>query len=282
MATVKYDVRGVDPGQDFDEPIPKGVYRVKILSCILTKSSKGNQMLELELEVVKGDHKGRRLWDYITLTEKSRWKLSGLVHALGLKERGSLNPASLVGKSLTVKVKHETYETEDDDGNTVTKLTSKVGSMIPVKDEPAEDEEDEEEEEYEDEEDEEEGDEEESDEEEDEGEEEELTYEDVQEASKAELKEIIAENELGIRITKKSKLAALRDKVSEALELEPEEEEGDEEDEEEESGYEDMSLKELKDTLRERGLSPSGKKDALIERLETDDEEEGEGEDEPF
>jgi hypothetical protein len=281
MASVKYDVRGVEPGRDYDEPIPKGVYKVKILSCLLTKSSKKNDMFELELEVVKGEHKGRRLWDYVTLTEEAKWKLSGLVHALGLKEKGSIDPESLQGKTLAIKVKHETYTTEDDEGNEITKITSKVGSMLPKKEEEAEDEEepDEEEEETEDE------DEDEEEEDEEEDEDEEYTLEEIQEANKAELKEIISEEELGIRVTKKTKLADLRDKVAEALELNEEEEEEEEPEEEDEGeDYSEMSLKELRKELKERELSTSGKKAALIKRLEKDDEsgdEDGDDE-EPF
>jgi hypothetical protein len=274
MASVKYDVRGVEPAKDYDEPIPKGIYRVKILSCVLTKSSKKNDMFELELEVVRGEHKGRRLWDYVTLTEEAKWKLSGLIHALGLKEKGSIDPESLQGKTLTVKVKHETYNTEDDDGNEITKITSKVGSMIPKKDE--------EEAEEEEPDDEEEPDEEEEDEEDEEGDEdEEWTLEEIQEANKAELKDIISEEELGIRVTKKTKLADLRDKVAEALELNEEEEP--EEGEDEEEDYSEMSLKELRAELKERELSTSGKKAALIKRLEKDDDEGDEDDgDEPF
>jgi hypothetical protein len=286
---LKYDIRGVESGQDFDEPIPKGVYRMSILSCIQTKSSKGNDMLELELEIIKGKFKGRRVWDYVVLTKKSEWKLASLVRALGLKEKGGLNPEKLTGKTLTAKVKLETYTTEDDDGDEVTKVTNKIASLLPKADaEEAEEEEPEEEEE------EEEAEEPDEEEEEEDGDEEGYTEEEINEADKAALKEIISDEELGIRVTKKTKVAALRKKVLEALEeaeLMEEAEEPDEEEEEEgdedEAGYDEMSLAELKAELKERELKVGGKKPALIKRLEADDEEEeGEGEDddgdEPF
>jgi len=282
---LKYDVRGVESGQDFDEPIPKGVYRMTVLSCIQTKSSKGNDMLELELEIIKGKYKGRRVWDYVVLTKKSEWKLASLVRALGMKEKGSINPEKLQGKTLTAKVKLETYTTEDDDGDEVTKVTNKIASLLPKKEAEEADEEEEEGEEAEEEEaDGDEEEEEESDEEEDEdedGDEEGYTEEEINGSSKEELKEIISDEELEIRVTKKTKVAALRKKVLEALEeaelMETEEEDEPEEDEEgdeEEQDYSEMSLSELKEELKERELKVSGKKPALIKRLEKDDEEE--------
>lgn len=278
--TLKYDVRGVESGQDFDEPIPKGVYRMTVLSCIQTKSSKGNDMLELELEIIKGKFKGRRVWDYVVLTKKSEWKLASLVRALGMKEKGSINPEKLQGKTLTAKVKLETYSTEDDEGDEITKVTNKIASLLPKAD--AEEAEDEEEEEDGDEEEaeEEDGDEEEEEEDGDEDEEEGYTEEEINGSSKEELKEIISDEELEIRVTKKTKVAALRKKVLEALEAEDlmagdeEEEEEDEEGDEEEQDYSEMSIGELKEELKERELKVSGKKPALIKRLEKDDEEE--------
>ena len=66
MAKIRYDVSGVEEGQDFDKPIPVGVYVVKISESKEDTSKSGNPMLALVLQVqTPKEHKGRQLWEYI-------------------------------------------------------------------------------------------------------------------------------------------------------------------------------------------------------------------------
>lgn len=91
-----------------------------------------------------------------------------------------------------------------------------------------------------------------------------------------ELKEVIEENDLSVKTSKKvkggkskkRKVEEVRADVIEALEL------GDDDDEEDDDkpDYDSWSLQQLKDELKERGLNVKGKKDVLIGRLEKDDE----------
>jgi hypothetical protein len=62
-----FNANEVDPNVGFD-PIPAGKYLVVITNSEMkpTKNGKG-EYLELEMEVLEGQYKGRRLWDRLTL-----------------------------------------------------------------------------------------------------------------------------------------------------------------------------------------------------------------------
>src|ERR1044072_129212 len=287
MAKIKYDVRGVERSREFDTPIPVGVYKMVVSNAVKKKSkSSGNDMLELELEVPKGEHKGRKVWEYIVLDENSDWKVAQLIDALGMKEKGTLDTDKLIGKSVKVRVKHETWETTNDEGEEELQVMSKVGSLLKPKDEAEEEETEEEEEEEESEEDEEADDdaEEESEEEEEAEEEEEdeeesdddsLTWDELSEYDRAALKEFKKVNEAETKITKGKSDDDIRRELAEEFGIEvpdsEEAEEEEEESEEEEDDYSDWSLKDLKKECKSRDLKTNGTKGARVKRLEKDD-----------
>jgi Protein of unknown function (DUF669)/SAP domain len=255
MTVVKYDLRNVEPGQDFDTPIPVGLYKMKIAKLEEKESKSGNPMLELELEVPSGDFKGRKVWDYIVLNEGSEWKLRQLVDALGLKAKGSLDTNKMQGEVLLVRIKHESNEDYEEGAP-----QAKVKALLPPKSENGDIEAAEE-----------------AEEEETEEESEDLTWADLAEYDRTTLKETIRDNELEIKVTKSMSDDDIREQIAEALELERDEEE------EEGNGYAEMSLADLKAELKSRDLKSSGTKKALIARLEKDDESgEDEDEEEPF
>jgi hypothetical protein len=308
MTVLKFDLTDVEPGQDFDTPVPKGIYKMKILE-IKDEPSKSDDrpMYTVELEIIKGEWKGRRLWDYIKYEDdSSQWKLAQLLEALGViskdgKRKGSFNPAKFEGHVVVVKVKHET-DPDYNDGEP----TAKVGSMQPLpEDEPEEEPEEEET-----------------------GEEpageEEITAAGIREMDLDELKELAEEQELEIKFTSRSKAEKKADEIIEALELvdvieDPEdwdallelgeeelaayieqeeldidpddyEEEADlrtalaeeleievpeSEDDNEPADYDSMSVKDLKATCSERGLPTKGGKKGMVKRLKADDAKSG-------
>jgi hypothetical protein len=257
MPKIKYDVRDVESSGGFETP-PPGLYKATLAECNLQESKKGNEMLECIYELAGGDYKGSRVWDYVVLNEASEWKLRQFLEAVGKVAgkrgaKGSFDPDEFEDAEVQVRLKHETYNDEP---------RARVAAVLPL---PEDDEE---------------GDEEEVDAEEtedEEGEGEAYTYEDLEGMDLDELKEVIAEEELEIRVTKKSKAEKVLEKVAEALELEPpedeDEEESDDEDEDDEGSYEEMTPAELKQECKDRGLKAAGKKAVLIARLEKDDEE---------
>lgn len=279
MAKVKYDVSDVEPGQDFDTPVPRGTYKCKIVDVTEGTSSNNNDMLTVEYEIVSGEHKGRHLWDYIVLTKEAAWKMRNFVDALGKQAKGTLDTNAVIGEVVLIKVKHEPdnrEEAKNPDGTAP--IRARVGSVLALPDEEDEEEEEDEDEIEDDIEEEEEDDDEEDEDDEDEDEED-LTYEDLEEMDLDELKELIEEEELDIRVTKRSKAETILPKVAEALGLEPEEDEEDEdeEDDEEEADYSEMSIADLTAALKERGLNTKTKlkgerkKNLYIKRLEKDD-----------
>lgn len=276
MAKIKYDVSDVEPGQDidYDTPVPKGVYKAKVADITEgTSQSSGNDMLTVEYELVEGDFKGRKLWDYVVLTDAAAWKLRQFIDAMGVKAKGTLDTVELIGNLVLVRVKHEADsrpETVENNGGKPV-VRARVGSVNPIpedEDEPDEDEEDDDEEE---------------DEEDDEaGTEEDLTYEDLEQYDRDELKALIKEEELGIRVTKATTDEKLLEKVADALDLAPEEEDEEEDDEEEVADYTEWSLADLKTECKQRGLPVKGTRAKLAERLEADDAEEAQDGEEPF
>jgi hypothetical protein len=305
MAKLKFDLSDVEPGQDFDTPIPKGVYKMKINEIVDAPSkSDGGDMYTVELEVIGGDWKGRRVWDYIKYNDDtSQWKLGQLLEALEVvsadgKRKGVFDPEDHIGTIVVVRVKHET----DEEYGT----SAKVGSMQPLPEDEAE----------------------EAQEEADApaesaaaaggAEPEEVDAAGVRKMDLDELKEFAVEQELtDIKFTKRSKAEKKQDEIIEALELEEGEEIEDpedwdalaaldreqleayndqaeleldvtdyEEDDElraaiaeeleievplenaETTDFNAMSVKELKATCSEQGLETKGGKKALVKRLE--------------
>ncbi len=86
-----FDASNVDPNVAFD-PIPAGKYLCVITASEMKDTKAGNgEYLELELEVIDGPHKGRKLWDRLTLkhpNEKTvqiaRGTLSSICRAVGV------------------------------------------------------------------------------------------------------------------------------------------------------------------------------------------------------
>jgi len=310
-----YDVTGVEGSQDFDTPIPKGVYRMKIEEIEETTSgSDGRPMLKITF-VVTGNKEfnGRKVWDYIKHQDESQaWKMRNFIDALELKEKGGFDPKKIAGTVLVAKIKHE-GSPDDEYG-----ISAKIGSLAPL---PKGDEAEEEEAEETEEEVEAEG---------EEGEDEELTAADVRETEDMDdLREIISDYGVeGIRITKKSTVESVQQKIIDKLELEeeeieipedwdaltaldrdeavelieaaelteeidPDEYEDDrelleaiaeeleievpEEEEDAPPDYTKMTIAELKAECVERGLRDKGSKKALVGRLKKDDKESAKG-----
>lgn len=253
MPKIKYDLRDVESSGGFETP-PPGLYRAKLAECNVKKSKAGNDMLECVYELNRGDHKGSRVWDYVVLNEASEWKLKQFLEAVGKiagkrSAKGAFDPDEFEDAEVQIRLKHETYNDEP---------RARVAAVLPL----PEDDEDEEEIDADEGEGEDDG---------DEGAGEDYTYEDLEGMDLNDLKGVIEDEDLDIRVTKKSKVETVLAKVAEALELEPEE--ADDEDDEDDADYEDWSTDDLKAELKDRGLKTAGKKSVLVARLEKDDEE---------
>jgi len=105
-----FDANEVEPAQDF-EVIPAGKYTACIVASDATATKKGDgHYLEVELDILEGDYKGRKLWDRLNLANPSaraveiaRATLSSICRAVGVmqpKDSGELH-----NKPLVIRVK---------------------------------------------------------------------------------------------------------------------------------------------------------------------------------
>ena len=62
MATINFNANEVEPSQEF-QPLPEGKYEAVISDSDVKSTRNGSgRYVQLEFEVVSGEHKGRRVW----------------------------------------------------------------------------------------------------------------------------------------------------------------------------------------------------------------------------
>jgi hypothetical protein len=111
LSDLNFDPSAIEPDRPI-EPLPPGPYAVVVTNTSLreTKSGSGTY-LEIEMEVVEGDHKGKRIWDRLNLRNPSDTaveigmrRLSSICRILGLERLP--NSELLHGKTLVATVAH--------------------------------------------------------------------------------------------------------------------------------------------------------------------------------
>lgn len=258
MPKIKFGATAKDfndaQGGDREAP-PPGLYRAKVVSIDWEPDIKDKDpRFHVILELVSGEAKGYRIHTYlIPGNDAAKWKFHSFLIATGLmgpkKLKGEINtdrPQDL--PNVMVRTKNETYEGTE---------RAKENGIFPLKDDDPEGEEPEAEE---------------PDGEEPEGEEEEEGI-DLDALDRSELKALIKDQELDIKVLKSMSDDDLRAKIAEELGVEPEEEE-----EEESAGgddaedYNTWGIPDLKGELESRGLKTTGPKPQLVKRLQESDE----------
>jgi len=113
MAELDFNANEVEPSASFD-PLPAGDYLATIVKSQMkfTKAADG-QYLELEFEIIEGDHKSRKLWANLNLKNKSekavqiaKAELSSICRAVGvmmLKDSAELHNKPIALKVSQVK-----------------------------------------------------------------------------------------------------------------------------------------------------------------------------------
>jgi hypothetical protein len=270
LAKVKYDVSAIPDIESNHAPV--GTYVLTVEDVDGPKpSSQGNTMLEVRLKPTH-DAQGKKLkedysplWHYPLLDHDSPFvqaRLKEFIAAFGLKPSGTLDTEKQIkGKKVLARLKADT----DQDGD----YRPRVGKLMKFEasSEPEEPEEAEEEEE--------------------EPEEDAINLDDL---NRTQLKKLIKDEGLDIKVLKNMDDDKLRELIAEAMgadeeeEEEPEEEEKEEEETEEEEepeaeegeeegdGYDNMSVAELKAELKERELPTNGARKVLVGRLRKDDQ----------
>lgn len=134
---VTVDLSGVESSR---KAIPEGQYVVSVNDASMENSSKGNDYIRFEFEVIEGAHKGAKLYHNCSLQPQALFNLKGVLEALGFTiptKAFDLNLSELIGLECEVEVGHETY-----DG----KKRARIVEFISSEEEEDEDEEEEEEE----------------------------------------------------------------------------------------------------------------------------------------
>jgi len=244
---------------------PVGVYVAKVKKIEQKLSKNKEDMVEVIFTLTK-DAKGKKLtkaysdlYFYAPIDPTASWarRLKDLVTAFGLKAKGG-NLGAIEGKEAMVRLREDT----DLDGE----YRPNIGKVFPlaVAKDDDEDEEDVD-----------------TEEEEDDAEDEEEDEDDLDGLSRAELKALIKEEGLEVKVLKSMSDDDVREAITEARPDDEEEDEEDEEDEDEEDDeeeeeddqYDTLSLADLRAELKERQLDTKGKKAILVARLRTDDAE---------
>ena len=105
-----FDASQIDPSNSFD-PVPAGEYLAVIVASEAKEAQTGKgRYLNLELEIIDGPYRGRKLWDIINLWHESdtvrsiaQRTLSQICHAVGVLQ--PQDSTELHGKPLVAIVR---------------------------------------------------------------------------------------------------------------------------------------------------------------------------------
>jgi hypothetical protein len=110
---INYDVSGVESsGGGTGVKAPAGLRVGEIMLCEQREQkADGSPANDIRLAVNVGEDYDW-IYTYIGLGPESDWKMAEFVRALGLKDKGRLDPEKMKGKLIRVKVNQDTYEGE--------------------------------------------------------------------------------------------------------------------------------------------------------------------------
>lgn len=104
---VSIDLTMVKPPEPFDNQFHSAV----IAGCKRTISANKNTVFTLQWRIDEGDEKfaGRSVYDPLTISENTMWKVKRFLVCIGLPEdfRGGINPQMLIGERADIRVDME-------------------------------------------------------------------------------------------------------------------------------------------------------------------------------
>ena len=117
MTAFNFNANDHEEESDFSA-LPSGDYAVVITSSDIKENKKGNgEYLAIEMQVIEGSHKGRRLWDNITIKHPNdtavkigNSRLASICRAVNVIQ--PKDTIELHDIPLTVKVGQEEYQGE--------------------------------------------------------------------------------------------------------------------------------------------------------------------------
>lgn len=138
MAAINFDATEIEPTSSF-EPIPAGKYTAVVIDSITKPTKNGTgEYLEFTLEIVDGPHKGRRIWERMTIRHPNettvkiaRGNLAALCRAVDVvKPRDT---AELHNLPMTITVALRKREDTGDMVNTIKGYSRREAGSAPVR-----------------------------------------------------------------------------------------------------------------------------------------------------
>lgn len=111
---IEYDVTGVEEssGGGTGVKAKPGVHVAKIAKCVQREEKRdGTPANDIEVALNVGEEYDW-VFTYIGLSESADWKLAEFIRAVGLKDKGKLDPDKIVGKLIRVKLNSGSYDGE--------------------------------------------------------------------------------------------------------------------------------------------------------------------------
>lgn len=107
----RIDFTAVEDAQDFT-PIPDGEYRCRVAEVEETATQMGDDMWNVELEVVEGEYAGRRIFDRLVFSDSALKRVKLVCRELGIDVSGEVDlvPETIRGRDCIVTVVTEEYE----------------------------------------------------------------------------------------------------------------------------------------------------------------------------
>jgi len=137
MAVLNFDAASTEPLADLSEPIPAGEYLAQIVESEMKPTKAGTgEYLRLVWEIVKGQYKGRKLFDNLNVQNPNdeavriaKATLSAICRAVGV---GKLTDSQqLHGKTVLLKVKIQTSKDTGDLENRIRAYSPKPDGSLP-------------------------------------------------------------------------------------------------------------------------------------------------------
>jgi len=114
MATINFNASEVEPSQEF-QPLPEGKYEAVISDSDVKSTRNGSgRYVQLEFEVVSGEHRGRKIWGRYNIENANpdavrigRADFSALCHAVNVLNPSDTCELHNLPVILTVKCKKQ-------------------------------------------------------------------------------------------------------------------------------------------------------------------------------
>ena len=137
MATINFNVSEVAPAEEF-KPLPEGKYEAVISDSDVKATRAGNgSYIQLEFEVVSGEHKGRRLWGRYNVentnreaVEIGRAQFSAVCQAAGVPN--PRDTAELHNRTLVLSVRYKRRKDTDELENVISGYKPKETAAQPA------------------------------------------------------------------------------------------------------------------------------------------------------